>query len=307
MKTPMRTFLAALLAAFALPQAAHAGFRLTVRTVPVGTNIDWSYAQNRDPVRYRSGGVDLTLRGRPDADSPDLIRPILTVAVPGFAPVQAEGADTPESFDHRVTVGRWDAERPYVLFQSYSGGAHCCTQVQVIYPEDGRLQVVDLGEWDSGYWDDLPTDRNGDGRLDFEFVDNGFLYAFASYAESSAPPLIINVVGGRAVDVSRHPGFRPLYERAMAAERQACLHPQDGRSPNGACAAFVAAAARVGRFDRAWAEMLQDYDRDSDWELPSSCRAALVDYRCPEGQEVTFDNYPDALRFFLVEHGYLDG
>jgi hypothetical protein len=301
----MRRMLIALLLAF-LPLAAHAGFRLTVRTVPVGTNIDWSYAQHREPVRYRSGGVDLTLRGQPDADSPELIRPVLTVAMPGFAPVQVEGADTPESFDHRVTVGRWDARRPYVLFQSYSGGAHCCTQVQIIYPENGRLQVVDLGEWDSGYWDHLPTDRNGDGRIDFEFVDNGFLYAFASYAESSAPPLIMNVVGGRAVDVSTDPSFGPLYERSLAAERQACVHPEDGRTPNGACAAYVASAARLGRFDQAWSEMLRSYDRNFDWPLPGDCRVALVDYRCPEGQRTEYANYPEALRAFLVQQGYIE-
>jgi hypothetical protein len=300
-----RLVLLAMAALFGAVVAANAGFQL-VRTMPLGTNIDWSYAQHRDPVRYRSGGVDLTLRGRPDADSPDLIRPVLTVAMPGFTPVEAEGADTPASFDHRVTVGRWDATRPYVLFQSYSGGAHCCTQIQVIYPESGRLQIVDLGEWDSGYWDALPVDRNGDGRLDFEFVDNAFLYAFASYADSSAPPLIMNIDGDRTVDVSRDPGFRPLYERAMAAEREACLRPEGGRTPNGACAAYVAAAARAGQFERAWALMLRAYDRNSDWELPSSCRTALVDYRCPEGQEVTFDNYPDALRSFLVDHGYID-
>ena len=301
----MRRILLALLLAF-LPLAVTAGPRVAVRTVPAGTNIDWSYAQNRDPVRYRSGGVDLTLRGQPDADSPELIRPVLTVAMPGFAPVRAEGADTPESFDHRVTVGRWDATRPYVLFQSYSGGAHCCTQVQIIFPEDGRLQVVDLGEWDSGYWDHLPADRNGDGRIDFEFVDNAFLYAFASYAESSAPPLIMNVVGGRAVDVSTDPGFRPLYERSMVAERQACLHPDDGLTPNGACAVYVASAARLGRFDQAWSEMLRSYDRNSSWPLPGDCRVALVDYQCPEGQRTEYADYPEALRAFLVQQGYIE-
>ena len=76
------------------------------------------------------------------------------------AAIQAPGAHTSEGFEHRVTVGRWDTERPYVLFQSFSGGAHCCNQVQVVHPENGRLRLVDLGEWDGDYWDELPTDRN---------------------------------------------------------------------------------------------------------------------------------------------------
>ncbi|HEV2866960.1 MAG TPA: hypothetical protein VGX37_10630, partial [Allosphingosinicella sp.] len=273
-------------------------------SVDPGTNIDWSFEQ-RHTARYQSGPMTLTFQGRPDAESPDLINPVLRVEIPGVAPVEATGSLTPPSVEHRATVGQWDADRPYVLFQSFSGGAHCCNEVQLILPEDGRLQVVDLGEWDGDYFDELPTDRDGDGNPDFIFVDNAFLYAFASYAESFAPPQIMNVVGGRPVNVSDRPGFRPIFEQAMADARQACLHPEDS-SPNGACAAYVASAARVGRFDEAWAEMLRAYDRNTDWPQPGGCRAALVDYQCPDGQEITFDNYPDALRYFLAENGYIE-
>ena len=279
------------------------------RTVAPGTNIDWSYGTEPAPQLYRVGDVGLTLSGRPDAESPDLITPVLTIAMPGFAPLEVEGTTATEREQHRVTVGRWDEARPYVLFQTYSGGAHCCNEVQLVYPEGDRLRVVNLGEWDGGPADDLPTDLNGDGRLDFVFVDNGFLYSFASYAESLAPPVVRNVVEGEVVDVSTDPGFRPLFETAMADERRACLHPDtqyEGMSPNGACAAYVASAARLGRFDSAWAEMLRAYDRSFDWPLPGGCRVALVDLQCPQGQALEYDNYPDALRAFLVELGYLD-
>jgi hypothetical protein len=279
------------------------------RTVAEGTNIDWSPGHGPNPARYRVGDVELTLRGRPEPDASDLIVPVLTVQMPGYAPVETQGTAATEGFEHRVAVGRWDTARPFVLFQTYSGGAHCCTEMQLVYPEDGRLRLVNLGEWDGGPLDELPTDRNGDGRIDFVFVDNAFLYAFASYAESWAPPIIYNIVNGEAVNVSfpfsRDPGFRPLYEEAMARERQACVHPEDGATPNGACAAYVASAARAGRFDAAWAEMLQAYDRDFDWPLPGGCRVALIDLQCPEGQAIEYDNYPDALRAFLLEQGYL--
>ena len=293
----------------ALAPAASAQPAQSVRSAAVGEHIDWSFERDSTPVRYRVGEVELTIRGERDSDFPDLVRPVLTVALPGHAPVQAHGSHTSEGFNHRVTVGRWDPERPYVLFQSFSGGAHCCNQMQVVYPENGRLRLVDLGEWDGGYWDELPTDRNGDGLIDFVFVDNAFLYAFASYAESWAPPVIYNVVDGEPVDVSfrfsRDPGFRSLYEEEMSRARQACLHPEDGASRNGACAAYVASAARVGRFDAAWAEMLQAYDRNSSWPLPADCRVALVDHQCPEGQSIEHANYPDALRAFLIQQGYL--
>ena len=289
-----------LLLAPAASQAAPA-----VRTVAEGANIDWSFEHGPNPARYRVGQVALTLHGRRDPQSPDLIVPVLAVAMPGLAPVQAEGAATTAGYEHRVTVSRWDSTRLFILFQSFSGGAHCCNQVQIVYPEGGRLRLVDLGEWDGDYFDTLPTDRNGDGRIDFVFVDNAFLYAFASYAESWAPPHIVDVVDGRAVDVSADPGFRPLYAAEMARERQACIFPEDGLARNGACAAYVASAARVGQFDKAWAEMLGAYDRQSDWPLPADCRVALVDSQCPQGQAIEYANYPDALRAFLVRGGYI--
>lgn len=276
------------------------------REVPVGTNIDWSHARDPERVRYRSGDVTLSVRAVTSGDDPDsrLARPVVTIQMQGFPPVEVEGSDTPASFDHRLAVGRWDAERPYVLFQTYTGGAHCCNQVYAVLPDGSRLRVVDLGEWDGGPSDTLPTDVDGDGRLDFVFSDNSFLYLFASYADSFAPPLILNIVDGRTEDVSDRPGFRPLFEQSMRESRAVCVDPR--RTPNGACAAYVASAARIGRFDEAWAEMLTHFDLNSTWELPAGCRQQRVASECPEPARITFGDYPSALRYFLVSAGYID-
>lgn len=294
-------FLAILIAICAAAPAA----AQSVRTVPVGTNIDWSYERDGPRARYRSGDVELAFTARREGDDPVMYVPLLTVRMPGSQPVTLEGELTSPTFEHRVTVGRWDSTRPYVLFQSFSGGAHCCTTFELVYPEDGRVRVVDLGEWDGGYWDELPTDRNGDGRLDFVFVDNSFYYAFASYAESWAPPTIRNVVAGDVVDVSTDPSFRPVYEEAMARARRGCVSPEDGATPNGACPAYVASAARVGQFDPAWAEMLRSYDRSFDWDLPTGCKVEAGEQGCPEDQQVVYETYPDALRAFLIYLGYI--
>lgn len=275
-----------------------------VREVPVGSNIDWSYDRDGSPARFRAGEVDLTFEGRTDPESPDLVQALLTVEMPGAPPALVEGQMTPGSFDHRAAVGRAPDRSPFVLFQSFSGGAHCCTEFTLVRPSGSRLEVTSLGEWDGGPLDTLPTDVDGDGELDFVFVDNAFLYTFASYAESSAPPQILNVVDGERVNVSDRPGFRRLFEEAAARDRQTCLHPE-GAAPNGACAAYVASAARIGRFDEAWAEMLRAYDRNSDWELPTGCRSKDVTMSCPEADIIRFDNYPDALRNFLAEGGYI--
>jgi hypothetical protein len=150
----------------------------------------------------------------------------------------------------------------------------------------------------------MPRDLDGDGVVDFRERDNSFLYRFASYAGSFAPLQFFNIVGNRAVDVSTRPGFGPTFRAAMNEARSACVEP--GPDRNGACAGYVAAAARVGQFDAAWAVMLRSYDRDSDWELPTGCRVAPgPNGECPAASTITYSNFPDALRAFLARQGYI--
>jgi hypothetical protein len=300
----MRHFACILLGFASFLFAASAQAVVPAFPVSIGTHTDWSFARQGGSTRYRAGSVEIVMEGAREAQSPDLIQPRLTVEYPGYPPVTLIGADTPPSQEHRFAVGRWDAKRLFVLFQSFSGGAHCCTQVQLVLPDMDHLQVIDFGEWDGGYSDRIPSDLDGDGAIDFVFYDNAFLYAFASYAESGAPPLVMNVVDGDAVDVSDRPGFRYLFEDALREHRQYCLRPR-AMSPNGACAAYVAAAARVGRFDQAWGEMLRAYDPRSRWDLPTDCASALVDRQCPENSVLRFRDYPDALRHFLAAQGYI--
>ena len=106
-------FCLAVLAGLTLALSAPAATQ-SARTVEVGSHIDWSYEQNRLPVRYRAGDAQLTIEGRPESDSPDLIVPVLTVAMPGLSSVEVEGAPTSATMEHRVSVGRWDADRLYV-------------------------------------------------------------------------------------------------------------------------------------------------------------------------------------------------
>ena len=56
---------------------------------------------------------------------------------------------------------------------------------------DGRWEAVNVGEFDS----DGPQieDLNGDGAVELVGKDDSFDYAFASYAESYAPPKILRL------------------------------------------------------------------------------------------------------------------
>jgi len=243
----------------------------------------------------------LTLDTVEDPEDRDFGRTTLTVAMPGHAPLAVHGVFT-NIEGVRVAVGRWGDGRPFVLFQSFTGGAHCCSDVQLVLPERRRLRAIHVGTWDGGFLE-LPTDVDGDGAPDFVVRDNRFLYAFASYAGSHAPPQIWNIVGGRSVDVSAGPRYRPLFVAAMNEERADCM--EGGAEANSPCAAYVAAAARVGQFDRAWREMLPAYERAPQFGLPTGCRIEARFGACPQEHRIEYPDFPAALRPFLLATGYL--
>jgi hypothetical protein len=163
--------------------------------------------------------------------------------------------------------------------------------------------VLDVGSWDGDYIEP-PKDISGDGVVDFVMFDNSFLYAFASYADSFAPPTIFNIVNGEMKDVSRNPAFRALFLKEMKQAGDRCRPGSDG-APNGACASYVAAAARVGKLTEAWPRMIAAYDATSDWDLPTGCRVREDEGGCPDGAEIVYKSYPEALLAFLKREGYI--
>src|SRR4029077_9126886 len=107
-----------------------------------------------------------------------------------------------------VQLARLDVSSPFpqVVVRHFTGGAHRCTLMKVLTFVDGRWETVNVGEFDS----DGPQieDLNGDGAAELIGKDDSCDYAFASYAESYAPPKVSRLVGRRIVDVSHSPEFR---------------------------------------------------------------------------------------------------
>src|SRR3954466_12296060 len=109
--------------------------------------VSWSFDHDgRRPVVYRAGPMTLTFRG--ERRSRELTRLRLTVDQRGMVPVTLRGEEVQAGFEQQVSAGRWDAHSQYVMFQSFSGGAHCCTHISLVMPVGGRLRIVDLGSWD---------------------------------------------------------------------------------------------------------------------------------------------------------------
>ena len=253
---------------------------------------------NEGPEEYRVGDLLLTLSARPAGDSDAAVLTIRTPTGPTF---EVEGVPGSAAYSVGVGVGHLDESRSLqVIFTTYSGGAHCCTQVQVVQQVEQRWRVVDLGQWDGDGYADWPVDRDGDGTAEFQFHEGRFLYAFASYAESYSIPKFLQIERGRVIDVSTRRALRPHFLEAMRSAQRECE-----RGGNGACAAFVAAAARAGQFNNAWRVMLQFYNRYSSWELPSACRLTALESECPLEETVRFSSYPEALQWFLGDVGVI--
>ncbi|WP_312688107.1 lysozyme inhibitor LprI family protein [Brevundimonas nasdae] len=245
---------------------------------------------------YRVGGYSLTVS--PTVDNEGLPAAQLKIIAPDGAALdyQTSGSSWANLTFMVVQMDAADPTRQLII-ADYSGGAHCCTEVTVFERRDGRWNRSELGSWD-GDVPATPKDLDNDGRKEMVFVDQAFLYAFASYAESAAPPVIKQVHQGKITTPSAELAFRPTYAAYLEEVRPGCL-----AGSNGACAAFVATAARLGQLDAAWTLMLGAYDQASDWDLPKACRIRTQD-ACPPEAELTFATYPEALQWFLGKNGY---
>jgi uncharacterized protein YecT (DUF1311 family) len=261
----------------------------------LGKIVSWD--STKDPVQksYQYGDLTLTLSSRSMSDGKTV--PILTITSATTVAVEVLGAA--RMGDAAAEIGVFQLESPgsvpQIYFSSFTGGAHCCTEGKLVIRSGVTFSTVQLGAWDYGIkFEDL----NADGVFEIIVSDERFLYAFAPYAGSVAPPKILKYQAGEITDVST--AFPSLFRVAMESARQGCLNRE-----NGACAAYVANAARVEQFQSAWDTMLSHYNPDDDWQYPIGCSVETSGGQCPVGSEIRYSNYPDALLAFLTEAGYV--
>ena len=80
---------------------------------------------------------------------------------------------------------------PEVLFDVYSGGAHCCvtTRFFTYRPQSNSYRRARSQYWGNAGYE--VEDLDGDGRLELSGRDDVFAFAFSSYAASAFPPKIL--------------------------------------------------------------------------------------------------------------------
>lgn len=126
--------------------------------------------------------------------------------------------------------------QPEPVIDLNTGGAHCCSVVQVFAFDPGVMtyRPVERNFGDPGA---LLTDVTGDGRLEFESADDRFAYAFTSFAFSGLPLQIWRFHEGRFVDATRE------FPRALAADAKRQLGAFRANRGQGLGLGFIAAWA----------------------------------------------------------------
>ena len=198
-------------------------------------------------------------------------------------------------FTGSVSLQDLDANStPEVIVETYSGGAHCCTNFKIYSWKNNQFLEQETGFLDGsgGEFSDL----DGDGKIELVTADNSFLYKFSSYAASFPPSRILSFRNGELQDTTRqHP--KELRSRAWQMY-QTFLEVKKGDYPvNGLLAGYVAQKILLGEYQQGWDFMLANYDRTSDWGLDE----------IEEGERKAgkYPDFPTALRAFLIEEGYL--
>ncbi len=247
--------------------------------------------------------ISITLKKGGPPDGALFMNPILSLNVDGKDVLKIEGSESfPDNPVFLVQIAEMDPANPYpeVVFSTYTGGAHCCSDTRILTSsKDGKSwQEVEVGSFDGGPLE--ARDLDGDGRYELATRDNAFLYTFGCYACSTAPLLVLTLEGGKLKNVSADPEFR---DHQIDSLKRIVEWAEGDSDRNGFLAGYVGQKILLGEGKPAWELLLKYYDRKSDWGL-ESCTVKRDDKGdCPRGKTVKL-TYPDALKRFLADNGY---
>lgn len=271
-------------------------------SVPPGAFQTWMPSE-RAPLTFTSQGVTVSVASAP-CPEPAIgdttcrwdgynNQGVLIVTAPGLPPVRV--LTDRQSMYARIAVVQLDRRdaAPGVVIESQSGGSGGDMTALALAPMSTGFRVVPLAPaWGrlQGQIASRPADLSGDGVTDFVLADARFDSVFGCNACTPRPPVVLAISNGALKDESRDPALAGVFRRDMVRQRARCASTTPDR--NGACAAYVADAARAGRLATAWADMLRHYDRQAPERWP-------VRPGRPVG------GFPASLRAFLIRTGYI--
>jgi subtilisin-like proprotein convertase family protein len=152
-----------------------------------GGNVKAAITYTERDFFYQKLRLSVVRAGRPALDVP--IQRIGCPDCAGSRPVD-------------LAVRDLDGGEPEVLFDLYTGGAHCCSVSLILRWDPGaRRYRSTFAQW--GNYGRRLVDLDHDGLPEFSAFDERFVYEYSAYVFSSAPIRIIQYRQGALVDVTR--------------------------------------------------------------------------------------------------------
>jgi hypothetical protein len=179
-------------------------------------------------------------------------------------PVDREDANDrplPEQGSETFALQDLDGDnRPEVLVDLYTGGAHCCTY-SLIYPNAGAgNQKVVHHDWGNTVYS--ISDLNKDGLPELQSGDDRFAYAFSSYASSGYPLRVWRYEDGQMQDATQQ--YPEAIKQNAEQNWQNVLRAQtEGSEVRGYLAAYLADQYSLGAPEVGWQRLQEAYkERD---------------------------------------------
>jgi len=230
----MRGLLSIVLATTACLVAAPAAFATT--ETASGGNVTATFTFQGKFPNYRGERLEITQGGAVFYNEPVTSKFCGDQCAP-YSSITGKSAVAVADLEH-------DGQ-PDVVLDLYSGGAHCCTIVQVFSYDPGTMTYTET-ETNFGDPQARIVDLRHNGRFEFLTADDTFAYEFTDYAGSGLPIKILRFTGGGFLDVTGN------YPRLVASDaafwlkaykRTASEHYQDSA---GVAAAWAADEERLG-------------------------------------------------------------
>jgi len=179
---------------------------------------------------------------------------------------------------------------PDVVLDLYSGGAHCCTVVQIFSFDPGTATYVKT-ERVFGDPDAKIVDLGHNGHFEFLTADDSFAYAFTDFAASGLPLQVLNFSGGRFHDVTKAYPALVRKDAALWLKTFKGMSRQHFQDSVGVIAAWAADEYRLGKSAAA--------NRYLSAQAKAGHLNSPLGRSVPQGQR-----FVAALKKFLRRHGY---
>lgn len=207
--------------------------------------------------------------------------------------LKAEGK--PNGGYGQIGVYTLESGRKSIVFTSFTGGAHCCTQTVIGKVDENFMREVEVGMHDG---DGITLeDIDQDGTFELVTVDQRMLYGFDAYAASMPPVVISRLVGDKVETVTRQPQYQAYLRQSLVRSLNQ-LERGTGEITDGQAAGLLAEASNVGMYKGA-REFLSDRVLGRE---PGAIAARCGDPDCP--QERTFSTLGEAIAVKFEKWGY---